>query len=266
MGSPIIALTANPDSSLGKTADTTIKVVEGEGSKKGGSYLGRQVVRPETPTMGDESEEMSLFSLYLMVKKLDDPEVKIQQAAEKEIRQFKSLLKENHSTYSTIRKTLYNYRQTGIYFIGKGKSEIVCKMISNRAQHYGFEVYSVGNSTNPPIRFHNLGVVISGSGAAGGLLTRIINRIKDEGVKVGKQKNRPGIVSVIGNKAGVHEHSDIFLKLNGANPCGIATIDELGGPEPFYFRTPVTFNMMFREIAEQLGILEIFARLRHVNF
>lgn len=265
MGGTIISITADPKSRMGKLSDAVVKVFRRRGEKRG-SYLKRQIVRPESPTMGDESEEMSLLTLYLLAKKLQNPDLNVKKNAEREIEQLKSILKEDKKSYIDIRNTLDSYRNAGIYFIGMGKSERVCKMVSNRAQHYGFIVYSAGNSTNPPIKFHNLAMLISGSGSAGGLLSKIIKRVKEERIRTGKQTNRSAIAVIVGRKGGIEEKGDTSLYLKGGRPAGTPTIEGEGEPEPFYFRAPVTFNMMLREIAEERGITRKIARERHVNW
>lgn len=265
MGATVVSITANTESRMGKLSHTIVKVKRRKG-EKAGSYLRRQIVRPESPTMGDESEEMSLLTFYLLAKKLRDSDLNVKESAEQEIEQFKSILKEDKKSYIEIRNTLDSYRNAGIYFIGMGKSERVCKMVSNRAQHYGFVVYSAGNSTNPPIKFHNLAVLISGSGSAGGLLAKIITKVKEEAINTGKQSNRSAIAVIVGRNGGIEQKGDLSLYLKGGRPAGTPTIDEEGDPEPFYFRAPVTFNMMLREIAEERGITRKIARERHVNW
>lgn len=265
VGATTISITASPNSTLAEFSDITIKVAMGEGRKRKGSYLGRQIVRPETPTMGDESEEMSLLTLYLLAEKMVDPHLNLKQEGEKEIQRLKTILKENRESYIAIRKALDTYRNSGIYFIGMGKSETVSHMISNRAHHYGFEVHATGNSTNPPINFHNLAVLVSGSGAAGGLLKQTIEKGKEEYAKVGEHINRIGVACVVGRSDTIDKEGDVSLILGGARPCGTPTIDKKGRPEAFYFRAPVTFNMMLREIAKERGITVTIARERHVN-
>ncbi|NIQ04854.1 MAG: SIS domain-containing protein [Candidatus Korarchaeota archaeon] len=264
-GATTISITASPESSLREYSDVIVKVTMGEGRDRTGSYLGRQIVRPETPTMGDESEEMSLLSLYLIAKKIEIPNLSIEKEGEKEIKNLKHILKQNSKSYIAIKDALNTYRNSGIYFIGMGKSEIVSHMVSNRAHHYDFEVYATGNSTNPPINFHNLAVIISGSGSAGGLLSHTIEKAKEECAKVGKVSNRVGVACVVGRKGGIHKEGDISLALGGARECRIPTIDAKGRPEPFYFRAPVTFNMILREIAKERGITVAIARERHIN-
>lgn len=261
----IVTITASPESSLGDFSDFIVQVARGKGTQRGGSYLGRQIVRPESPTMGDESEEMSLLTLYLLTKKLRNPTLDVEKEAKNEIEKFKTILKENRDSYVQIREAIDAYRNAGIYFVGMGKSETVSHMVSNRAHHYGFEVYATGNSVNPPIKFHNLAVIVSGSGSAGGLLSNIIRKGKEASTKVGNRKNRIGVACVIGKQEGIEKEGDISLYLHGARSCGIPTVDQTGKPEPFYFRAPVTFNMMLREIAEERGITLQLARERHVN-
>lgn len=262
----VMSITASLDSSLSELSDLVIEVKKGREEQIEGSYIERQIIRPDTPTMGDESEEMSLLTLYLMGKKLENPGLEVKKEAEAEVENLKRVFEEKEESYLEVKKALNDYWNTGVYLIGLGKSETVCKMVSNRAQHYGMEIYCTGNSTNPPIKPQNLAVIVSGSGSAGGIHKNNIKKIKEQSTGLGGQSNRAVIAAVVGGENGIEGESDESLSLGGANPCGTdPTIDEMGELEPFYFRTPVVFNMMLREIAEERGITEKLAEDKHVN-
>lgn len=265
-GSNVIAMTANPNSSLAEIVNEVIEVKKGKNGGGESYYMTRQAVRPDRPTMGDLSEEMSGLSGFLSAMKLYDNALDVKRRAKEEVNDLKDVLDEKERAYNRVENSLEEFWDQEIIFSGMGKSKDVINMVANRANHYGAEVSTIGEPTAPPVRPSDLVVIVSGSGSAGGLYKDMVSEIKENQVsEVGDNLQRPSILSIMGRGDGIERESDLSLNLEGARPYVGTAIDTRGEPEIFYWRAAVVFNMMLREIAGEKGITPKQARERHIN-
>jgi len=255
LGGEIVAFTSSPNSPLAEYANIVLELPS-RARELSGSYLERRVVRTEMPTMGDLPEEASIYAFYNLSKVLNNEEVE-------KIGKFSEWIENNTKNIEKLSSLLKTYSDTGILVIAKGMSRPIAGMIVNRANHYAIKMRSVDEPSSSPLRPTELAIIISGS--ADPFYRQLVGKIKELKTEIGRREIRACTVAIVGREAPWLRETDFYVVIGGEEEPAYSMFRERGSVSWFYFMAPVFINTCLRNVAEKIGITEVYASYRHIN-
>ena len=200
------------------------------------SYSEQQLVKGESPTLGDLFEEKSLFSMYLISKILKGEKTNGHKEVDKLLTNFKNL----KDKYQEFEQIISNYHDSGIYFISFGRGEPACYMLANRANHYGFKVFKSGDSVAPRMKNKYAAILMDDDSED---YTQLIEEIKNKKTKFAE----PPVIGFGPKNNTWSNKCDIYLE-----------VDEL-------FYAPIFINFALRRLANKKGLTTTYTSDNHTD-